>query len=102
MDPSTLARAGHLLLGADWQMPLARLLGPRHPSGERESLDPRLVRRWASGERPVPSWVPGILAGLLTARSGQLRHAATECETLAAALRDLDDTDDTDDTRPGA
>ncbi len=99
MDTETLARAGQLLLGPEWQRPMARLLGPRHPGGIRESLDPRLIQRWASGERPVPSWVPGVLADLLTARSGQLRHAATECESLAAALRDLDDTND---MRPGA
>jgi hypothetical protein len=99
MDPETLAHAGQLLLGPEWQRPMARLLGPRHPGGIRESLDPRLVQRWASGERPVPSWVPGVLAGLLTARSGQLRHAAAECETLAAVLRDLVETDD---TRPHA
>jgi hypothetical protein len=99
MDTDTLARAGNLLLGPEWQRPMARLLGPRHPGGIRESLDPRLVQRWASGERPVPSWVPGVLAGLLTARSGQLRAAADECETLAAVLRYLDETND---LRPGA
>ncbi|MFC4172382.1 hypothetical protein ACFOYU_09955 [Microvirga sp. GCM10011540] len=99
MDPETLARAGQLLLGPEWQRPMARLLGPRHPGGIRESLDPRLIQRWASGERPVAAWVPGVLADLLAARSGQLRAAAKECETLAAALRDIEETDD---LRPGA
>lgn len=99
MTPETLAQAGQLLLGPEWQRPLARFLGPRHPAGARESLDPRLVQRWASGERPVPSWVPGVLAELLGQRAGMYKIRAKECEALAAALRELDGDED---LRPSA
>lgn len=99
MTPDTLAHAGELILGAEWRRPLARVLGPLHPDGKRESIDPRLIMRWAAGERPIPEWVAPALAKLLSVRAGQYRLKATECEQLAAALRDLDDTGD---TRPGA
>lgn len=42
------------LYGHDWQSPLARALG----------VTPRSVRRWASGEVPVPPWMAEKLTGL--------------------------------------
>ena len=83
----TLARAGRLLIGAEWQRPLARVLGPHHPAGPRESLDPRLIQRWAAGERPVPEWVAPVLAPMLDKRARQLEELAWQCEDLAAELR---------------
>ena len=74
LDTDTLATAGKLLLGREWQRPLARVLGPRHPAGPRETLDPRLVQRWASGERPVPAWVPPVLAELLVLQADGYRR----------------------------
>ncbi len=87
MDPETLAYAGKLLLGPEWQRPMARLLGPHHPAGARDSLDPRLVQRWASGERPIPAWVAHVLAHLLDDRADVYRMRVRECEVTAEYLR---------------
>ena len=82
LSPELLAEAGQQLYGADWQRPLARVLGAFHPDGPRESIDDRLVRRWAAGERPVADWVPRVLAKLLD------RQADT-CADLADRIRKL-------------
>jgi hypothetical protein len=74
-----VAAAAEVLLGTEWHRELARVLGPRHPDGPRASIDPRLVRRWASGARVVPEWVPIALSGLL-------REQASSMVTSAAAL----------------
>lgn len=87
MNTETLAKAGELLLGPEWRRPLARVLGPHHPDGAREQIDPRLVMRWSTGERPVPAWVAPALAGLLAERAGNLQQQAQEAEDLARALR---------------
>jgi hypothetical protein len=87
MDKETLAQAGHLLLGAEWQQPMARLLGPRHPAGPRESLDPRLVRRWAIGERPIPAWVGPVLAKMPERRRRELEDLAKQCANVAERLQ---------------
>lgn len=44
MDQQELSQAGVALFGAQWQSPLARMLG----------VDPRTVRRWAAGKIEVP------------------------------------------------
>jgi hypothetical protein len=82
VTPDTLRRAGELLLGADWKRPLARLLGPHHPQGARESMDPRLPFRWASGERPIPAWVGPVLGHLLAAQIETYETAAQDCRDL--------------------
>ena len=87
MSPEKLARMGRLLLGAEWQRPLARLLGPLHPDGPRDSIDPRLVQRWASADRPIPEWVEPVLLGMLKPRIAELRAQAEEAEALASSLR---------------
>jgi hypothetical protein len=89
MTPKTLARAGTLLLGAEWQRPLARVVGPYHPQGARESIDPRLVQRWASGERPIPAWVPLVISDMLIERVGELDRQAREAEKLARGIARL-------------
>lgn len=58
MTRQSLAAAAKLLYGAQWQRPLSLSL----------CVDNRLVRRWASGDRPIPSWVDSALPGLLTER----------------------------------
>ena len=68
-----LSEAGALLYGDQWQRALARGLGPLHPDGERESIDDRSVRRWVSGERPIPAWVFPALREIAQARAGQMR-----------------------------
>lgn len=62
-NPIPLARLSSLLLGDRWQVPLSRLL----------SVDERLVRRWASGERPVPKWVIGEVRRLLERRLEEIQ-----------------------------
>lgn len=78
MDIDRLSAAARLLYGDDWQRPLARGLGPLHPDSARDSIDDRLVRRWASGERPVPGWVRGAVVEILkTEASARERQAAS-------------------------
>lgn len=83
---TVLARVGNILIGRDWQRPLARLLGQVHPAGPRETMDPRLIQRWAVGERRVPDWVIPKLSELLNARAVELREQAREADDLAAQL----------------
>lgn len=64
--------SGRLLYGDQWQRAIARGLGPLHPDGERESIDDRLVRRWAAGERDVPDWVLPAVVEIAEARRRQL------------------------------
>lgn len=86
MTKEQLEAAGKLLLGEEWKRPLAKLLGPYHPHGGRETLDPRLPFRWASGERPIPTWVDHVLEILLGHRSQRLEAAAIEARELSAVL----------------
>lgn len=58
MTPASLATDASLLHGERWQRPLARAL----------SVDDRLVRRWAAGDRPIPAWVEERLRVDLRAR----------------------------------
>ncbi|MBZ6411116.1 MULTISPECIES: hypothetical protein [Methylobacterium] len=70
---------------------MASLLGPYHPEGARERLDPRLVRRWAVGDRPggrpIPPWVGPVLAALLEERAKQLARDAKAAGFLAQYLK---------------
>lgn len=86
LDPETLAEAGKLLLGNDWKLPMASVLGPFHPDGARKKIDPRLVRRWAVGDRDVPNWVAPVLAGLLHNRAEELARDAKRASDLAKRL----------------
>ena len=63
MSKELLTEAATALLGTLWQSPLARML----------DVDGRLVRRWAAGERPVPTWVLRSLAGELKKRQDEIR-----------------------------
>lgn len=71
-----IADAAEALLGTGWRRDLAFLLGPHHPDGARESLDPRLVRRWLVGTREIPDWVPVVLADLLREEASHMLTAA--------------------------
>lgn len=86
MTPDTLAAAGQLLAGAEWQTAIARMLGPLHPQRARESLDVRVVRRWVSQERAIPAWVQPALAKLLAEQPAKLAQQARKCEALAKRL----------------
>lgn len=83
MTPAALKTAGEALFGVEWYRALARALGPLHPRGARESINDRLVHRWAKGERPVPAWVPEVLPQIAQevlvveeSRIGQVREIA--------------------------
>jgi hypothetical protein len=67
-----LVGAGSVLFGPEWQRAIARTLGRWHPDGARPSIDDRLVRRWATGERAIPSWVFGALASIFEAQRREL------------------------------
>ncbi|SFU51837.1 MULTISPECIES: hypothetical protein [unclassified Methylobacterium] len=88
MDPADLEAAGRLLSDdpEGWKRPLARLLGPLHPDGPRESLDPRGVDRWHSGAREVPAWVGPALARLLEAHASALEAEAAAARAVAARI----------------
>lgn len=93
MTTDELELAGRFLLGNEWKRPLAKLLGPYHPDGHRDSLDPRLPFRWASGGRPIPRWVEIVLGLMLERRVVQLQSMARDAERLAedlARTRELD------------
>jgi len=94
-----LVSASELLFGPEWQRVIARRLGAFHPDGPREAIDDRLVRRWTSGERPIPDWVISALISIadagatdLSAMLGRLRsvHDAIT-RTAEKTISDLDD-----------
>ncbi len=67
-DAGTFERAGTMLYGADFRLPLSRAL----EVGERS------VRRWASGEGPIPEGIWSELRSLLAAHSAAARDLAKE------------------------
>lgn len=75
-----LGRAAEALLGEGWQPSLARLLGEHHPDGPRDDLDLRMVRRWVTGRRPVPAWVPSALEAILKREAAGMLAAAAALE----------------------
>lgn len=68
MQREDFAAVGRALYGGSWQAEMARGLGPLHPAGARETIDGRLVRRWISGERDIPTWVEPACRQLLVER----------------------------------
>lgn len=71
MTRKDLAKAGKLLHGTRWQAGLAKDLG----------VSPRLVRFWASGDRPLAGWVPGAVLARLALH-------ATVCEEMKKNLEE--------------
>jgi hypothetical protein len=67
-----LVGAGSVLFGPEWQRAIARTLGRWHPDGARPSIDDRLVRRWATGERAIPNWVFRALGSIFEAQRREL------------------------------
>lgn len=86
MTPAELREAAELLLGPEWQRPLARELGPLHPDGPRETLDPRLIQRWATGDRPIPGWVAPTLGRLLAEAVDQVQARLNAMRRVSGAL----------------
>ncbi|MDO9427804.1 MAG: hypothetical protein Q7T93_13355 [Methylobacterium sp.] len=81
LTPDLLRRSGEALHGTEeWRHALARTLGEHHPEGPRESLDPRRMARWSSGQREIPEWVGPVLARLLRERAAEAADIAREIE----------------------
>lgn len=72
-DRDFLAEVGEALYGDEWRRAMARELGPHHPRGARATIDPGLVTRWASGDRPVPAWVRPALGEIIERRIKRVR-----------------------------
>jgi hypothetical protein len=77
-----LSQAGAALCGPAWKNPMSRVLGPYSPDGPRDHVDPRLVRRWAAGARPIPDWVLAALADLLRERSARCAEIIPDIERV--------------------
>ncbi|UYW24826.1 hypothetical protein OKC48_16255 [Methylorubrum extorquens] len=73
LDRQLLADVGEYLFGSEWRRAMARALGPLHPRGARETIDPRLPARWATGERDIPAWVGPALGHLLQEREERVK-----------------------------
>lgn len=76
---------GVLMFGSDWQRATARALGPHHPSGSRDAIDDRLVRRWVAGERDVPVWVRGACKLIVENRVHELQTWLATADSHGAA-----------------
>ena len=66
MNVSELSHQAEVLYGPRWQTDLARGLG----------VSARLVRYWASGQRPVPGWVPEALADVSRGKLAEWQRMA--------------------------
>jgi hypothetical protein len=87
VTPDTLRRAAELLVGPDpGAREMGRLLGPAHPDGPKDELDPRLMRRWLSGSRAIPGWVVIELERRLNAEADRLRAESEAARSLAKEL----------------
>jgi hypothetical protein len=84
-----MENAGILLYGDAWQRALSRELGRFHPDGPRDSVDDRLVRRWASGQRDIPGWVHEALEVLLLDRQKRLEQLARQTATVRRMISEF-------------
>ncbi|SFE90173.1 hypothetical protein [Methylobacterium sp. yr596] len=76
MTPYLLAASGVALFGDEWRRPLAAALG----------VDPRLVQRWAAGQREIPGTVAPALLALLGRKASGLEGRAQALRRAAAAI----------------
>jgi hypothetical protein len=86
LDIDTLAHAGRLIAGDNWQTALGRALAPFRADGVSAPLDDSLMRKWKRGDRPVPAWATPAIAQLLMQRAEELEEQAREARELAARL----------------
>lgn len=69
---------GKALFGDEWRRKLASSLATVRPGERRgQPVDPRLVARWASGERPIPDWVDLAMEEMINGRIGVLTSHAS-------------------------
>lgn len=72
MDTEMLARLGRIIYGANWQTSLAR----------EANLNPRTIRRYASGELSIPPEICHIYDRLLSNKIIQSRNSINEMARL--------------------
>lgn len=83
-----LARAGEALMGSDnWAKAVARELGRHHPAGPRETIDPRSVSRWRTGEMEVLDWAAEVLPLILRDHAERLDEEAAQMKASADRMR---------------
>ena len=75
MTPTQLERVGIALYGARWQTDLARDL----------AVADRSVRRWASGQNPIPASLVGELLVLVEQRAVDLAGVADMLKSALAS-----------------
>lgn len=80
MTPDVLATAGAALFGDEWRRPLAAAL----------DVDPRLVQRWAAGQRDIPLTVAPALLDLLGREASPLEARAQALRRAAAAIEEAE------------
>jgi hypothetical protein len=90
-----LIKASARLFGAEWQRALARTLGPFHPDRPREAIDDRLIRRWTSGERPIPNWAVAALIKIADNRATALKTVLAQSHAMIRETAEnvIDDVD---------
>jgi hypothetical protein len=93
MTPEYLRQTGAAVYGPEWQRALARGLGPLHPEGARDAIDDSLVRKWARGARPIPSWVAAALLTIIDQAASDYSDRADDLRRIAAGLRSRLSTD---------
>ena len=86
MSPEDFRIAAEEICGEKWVKDINPMLGAYHPDGPRDNIDDRLVRRWASGARPMPSWVPEALKDILDVQEINLRADADRKRRLLEHL----------------
>lgn len=74
MGEETIERFGRLLYGDRWQTELARDMG----------VNDRTVRRWHSGETPVPDGVWGEIHALVQDRKAEFEEAESDLHHMRA------------------
>lgn len=77
MTPEQLRQAGELLYGTQWQTDFARAI----------DVDPRRVRQWLSGDRPIPKglWIEAI--ELLNSNSKNTAAYAENLQKVAGSVQ---------------
>lgn len=74
MKPAELKFAGRVLYGDSWQTQVALGLARFRPIPHKgRPLEPRLIRFWMAGDRPIPDWVAPALIELSSDRELSLR-----------------------------
>ncbi|MFH6786661.1 hypothetical protein [Methylobacterium sp. MA0201] len=80
MTPYLLAASGVALFGDEWRRPLAAALG----------VDPRLMQRWAAGQRDIPPSVAPALLALLGREAFGLEGRVLALRRAAAAIAEAE------------